>query len=162
MRHIFSALILLIGLSQPVSAEDDAAKQLQGSWRLTSFQVRVVGDNEATKEPFGPHPFGRLILAPNGYMAAYLSRPDRNPPAGDAEAAKLLSSMIAYTGRYRFEGDKFITKVDGAWNEIYKQNEQVRFFAVKGGTLEIRTAEQSSGLFPGKKVIATLAWEKED
>ena len=32
----------------------------------------------------------------------------------------MLRSMTAYTGRFRVEGDKFITTVDGAWNEVFK------------------------------------------
>lgn len=69
--------------------------------------------------------------------------------------------MISYTGKFRLEGDKFITQVDGTWNEIYKANEQVRYFAINGDTLSIRTPEMASGVLPGKRVVSTLIWERE-
>jgi hypothetical protein len=39
-------------------------------------------------------------------------------PPDDAEAAALLRSMLAYTGRFRMEGDREVVSVDGAWNEV--------------------------------------------
>jgi hypothetical protein len=69
--------------------------------------------------------------------------------------------MTAYTGKFRVEGDKFITTVDGAWNEFYKGTEQVRYFALDGNSLKIRTAEQASAILLGKKTVATLVWERE-
>jgi len=36
--------------------------------------------------------------------------------------------MIAYTGKYRLEGNKFITTVDAAWNEEWVGAEQIRFW----------------------------------
>jgi hypothetical protein len=161
MRHAVAVLALAaILLSRPGLAED-VDSRLFGSWRLVSFQIKFIGEEMPPKEAFGPHPFGRLILTPEHYMAAYLSKPDRKPPANEAEAAALLSSMIAYTGKFRLEGEKFITKVDGAWNEIYKGTEQVRYFTLDGNKLTIRTAEQPSGVFPGKRVVGTLVWERE-
>lgn len=94
-------------------------------------------------------------------MIVFISKPGRTPPSNQAEAAALLSSMTAYTGRFRVEGDKFITKVDGAWNEIYTGSEQIRYFTLDGNNMSIRTAEQPSGILPGKKTVATLVWERE-
>jgi hypothetical protein len=164
MRHFltagfFAAFALLH--AQSGIAEEDAGSQLFGSWRLVSYELRVVGDEQPAQQVFGAHPFGRLILMPSHYMAAFLSKPDRKPPANEAESAALLSSMIAYTGKFRLEGDKFITKVDGAWNEIYKANEQIRYFTLEGDTLSIRTAEMASGVLPGKRVVSTLVWTRE-
>jgi hypothetical protein len=106
-------------------------------------------------------PFGRLILTPAHTMAAFLSRADRKPPTDDAEAARLLRSMTAYTGRFRIEGGKFITTVDGAWNEVFKSHEQVRIFKLEGDTLTIRVPEQPSGLEPGKRNTSVLTFERE-
>lgn len=163
MQRIFSVLVLLaLLLPRAALAGDDAGNRLIGSWRLISFQVKVVGDETPPRDILGPRPFGRLILTPGHAMAAYLSRSDRKQPTNEAEAAALLSSMVAYTGKFRLDGDKFITTVDGAWNEIYKAQEQVRYFAVDGGKLTIRTPDGPSGLLPGKLTNATLVWERED
>jgi len=69
--------------------------------------------------------------------------------------------MTSYTGKFRIEGDKFITSVDGAWNEVYKGTEQVRYFELAGDQLVIRTPEQQSGILIGKRTVATLVWERE-
>ena len=162
MRHVTAVLALsLLLLSRPGLAQEDAGARLYGSWRLVSFQVKVIGEDAPPRDIFGPHPFGRLILTPEHTMAAYLSRPDRKPPSSEAEAAALLGSMVAYTGKFRLEGDRFITTVDGAWTEIFKASEQVRYFALDGDRLSIRTPEQPSGTMPGKRVSSTLLWQRE-
>jgi hypothetical protein len=73
----------------------------------------------------------------------------------------LLRSMTAYTGRFRVEGDKFITTVDGAWNEVFKSREQVRFFKLEGDTMTIRVPERASGLAPGKRNTSVVIFERE-
>jgi Lipocalin-like domain len=150
--------MLMCGL--PAIAQD-AANQLFGSWRLLSFKAQIVGEDAEPRDFFGPSPFGRLILTPAHTMAVFLSRPDRKPPTDDAEAAKLLRSMTAYIGRFRVEGDKFITTVDGAWNEVFKSREQVRIFKLEGDTLTIRVPEQPSGLERGKRNTSVLTFERE-
>jgi hypothetical protein len=158
-RIIVAALsLMLVGL--PALAQD-SIDRLYGSWRLLSFKAQIIGEDADPRDIFGPTPFGRLILTPAHTMAAFLSRPDRKPPTDDAEAASLLRSMTAYTGRFRVEGDKLITTVDGAWNEVFKSHEQVRIFKLEGDTLTIRVPEQPSGLEPGKRNTSFLIFERE-
>lgn len=143
------------------SSQEGAANSLIGSWKLISYQLKVVGE-DTTQDVFGSQPVGRLIMTPERKMAAFLSRGDRKQPNTDADATTALATMISYTGNYRLEGDKWITKVDGAWSEGFKAVEQVRFFTIEGDRLSIRTAEQASvTTFPGKKVVGTLLWERE-
>lgn len=40
-------------------------------------------------------------------------------PQTDEERAQALRSMISYSGRYRVEDNKVITKVEIAWNEAW-------------------------------------------
>jgi|SRR5271163_1494063 len=160
-RKNFSALLaMLLLLGSPAVAED-VTDQLIGSWRLLSFKAQIVGEDAEPRDVFGSAPFGRIILTPQHTMAAFLSWPDRKPPKDEAEAALLLRSMTAYTGRFRVEGDKFITTVDGAWNEIFKAHEQVRIFILDGDTLTIRVPEQPSGLVPGKRNTSVLVFVRE-
>ncbi len=162
MRQAFATLTLLaLLLPRPCLAEDTAAR-LVGSWRLVSFQIKAVGDDAPPRDVFGPRPFGRLILTPAHTMAVFIAKPGRKPPATEAEASALLSSMAAYTGKFRVEGDRLITTVDGAWNEIFKAREQVRLFTLDGNTLSIRTGEGPSGVLPGKVTVAALVWEREE
>jgi hypothetical protein len=94
-------------------------------------------------------------------MMAFISKQDRRPPADDAEAAALLRSMLAYTGRFRVEGGRVVVSVDGAWSEVYKAEEQVRYFAMDGDLLTIRTPEQPSGVALGRTVVSTLTFVRE-
>jgi hypothetical protein len=143
MRRVISLLALCAVLwVRPALAEDDpAASTLVGSWRLVSLELRIVGDDAQPRHPFGEHPIGRIVLTSAHTMVVFISSADRKPATSEAEAAALLGSMAGYTGKFRIEGDKFITTVDGAWNEIYRGTEQVRYFRIDGDELRIRTAE---------------------
>ena len=77
------------------------------------------------------------------------------------DSAALLKSLMVYTGKYTIDGDKLTTDVDLSWNEILTGTSQVRFFKLEGDKLSIRTAEQASAVYPGKKVVGTLTWERE-
>jgi hypothetical protein len=153
---------LFLGAIFAWSAEaEDASTKLIGTWRLVSFQIKVVGEDGASKDIFGPNPFGRAIFSPEHYVIVFISRPDRRPPNNDAEAAALLSSMSAYTGKFRIEGNKWITSVDGAWNEVFKASEQVRYFDLVGDKLTVRTPEQESAVLIGKRTVGTLVFQRE-
>jgi len=64
----------------------------------------------------------------------------RKAPKTVQDRADLLNSMMAYTVMYRGEGDKWITKVDVAWNPEFVGTEQIRFFKEEGDRLHILTA----------------------
>jgi hypothetical protein len=83
----------------------------------------------------------------------------RSPPfrnGNDADSAALLKSLMVRTGKFTIDGDKLTTDVDLSWNEILTGTSQVRFFKLEGDKLSIRTAEQASAVYPGKKVVGTL------
>ncbi|MDB5406804.1 MAG: hypothetical protein JWL84_1716 [Rhodospirillales bacterium] len=156
------ALILPVGFAAfegwagPV---DNDADDLVGVWKLQSFSLQVIG--EQPKEIFGPHPIGYLIFTVEGRMMTILTRADRRPATTVEERAALLQSMVSYSGRYKVEHDRIITKPDIAWNEIYSGIEQIRYYTLNGDTLSIRTAQQLSAILPGKKVVGTLTYERE-
>lgn len=137
----------------------DAAKQLAGSWKLNAWTIQVIG--EETTQPFGPNPKGRAVFTPDGFSAFMIARPDRKPATNDADSAALLKTLMVYTGKFTIDGDKLTTKVDLSWNELFTGTDQVRFFKLEGDKLSIRTAEQASAVYPGKKVVGTLTWERE-
>jgi hypothetical protein len=145
---------------QPGSAlSEDTARQLAGSWTLNSWTIQIVG-GELT-EPFGPNPKGRAVFTPDGYVAFVIAAPNRKPAANDEGSAALLKTLLAYTGKFTIDGDKFTTKVDISWNELLTGQDQVRFFKLQGDKLTLRTAEQVSAVYPGKKVVGTLNWQRE-
>ncbi|QHP67606.1 lipocalin-like domain-containing protein [Bradyrhizobium sp. LCT2] len=138
---------------------DDAAGQLAGSWKLTAWTIQIIG-GELT-EPMGQDPKGRAVFTPDGHVAFIITAANRKPATNDAESAALLKSLLAYTGKFTIEGDRFTTKVDISWNELLTGQDQVRFFKLEGDKLSLRTAEQISAVYPGKKVVGTLEWERE-
>jgi lipocalin-like protein len=138
---------------------EDIAKQLAGSWKLTAWTIQIVGGD--TAEPFGPNPKGRAIFSPDGYVTFVIAAAGRKPAATDAESTALLKTLLAYSGKFLIDGDKFTTKVDISWNELLTGQDQVRFVKLEGDKLSIRTAEQISAVYPGKKVVGNLVWERE-
>ena len=62
---------------------DDIAKQLIGSWKLTSWVIQIIG-GELT-EPFGANPKGRALFTPDGYVAFVVAAANRDPATNDAE-----------------------------------------------------------------------------
>jgi len=60
----------------------------------------------------------------------------REAPKTDQDRAALFKSMFAYTGMYRVEGDKLITKVDVSWNPAWVGKDQVRSFKIDGDRLQ--------------------------
>ena len=159
MRFVAFALAAYCYLQPGSVFAQDAAKQLVGSWKLTSWTIQVI-DGEAT-QPFGPNPKGRAVFTLDGFSAFMIARSDRKPATSDADSAALLKSLMVYTGKFTVDGDKLTTNVDLSWNEILTGTAQVRFFKLEGDKLSIRTAEQVSAVYPGKKVVGTLTWERE-
>ena len=163
MRFAFAlASMLLVGLAvsdRSMASVDDDADDLVGVWKLKSFSLQVLG--EQPTDIFGEHPIGYLILTVEGRMMTIITRADRKPATTVDERAALLDSMVGYTGRYRVEHDRIIIRPDVAWNEIYSGTEQIRYYTLNGNKLSIRTAEQLSAVLPGKKVVATLTYERE-
>jgi hypothetical protein len=159
MRFVAFALAAYCCLQPGLVFGQDAAKQLVGSWKLTSWTIQVI-DGEAT-QPFGPNPKGRAVFTLDGFSAFMIARSDRKPATSDADSAALLKSLMVYTGKFTVDGDKLTTNVDLSWNEILTGTAQVRFFKLEGDKLSVRTAEQASAVYPGKKVVGTLSWERE-
>jgi hypothetical protein len=159
VRLVSFALAACCYLQPGFVLADDTAKQLVGSWKLRSWVIQIIG-GEAT-EPFGPSPKGRAVFTSDGYVTFIIVAANRKPASNNDESAALLKSLLAYTGKFTIDGDKFTTKVDISWNELLTGQDQVRFFKLEDDQLSIRTAEQVSAVYPGKKVVGTLSWERE-
>src|ERR1700721_949398 len=99
MRCIVALLAILF--ARAALAQEDMSARLFGSWRLISFQLKVVGEDTEPKNIFGPNPVGRIIFSPEHRVVVFISRAGRRPPTSESEAAALLSSMTPYTGQFR-------------------------------------------------------------
>jgi hypothetical protein len=159
LRLLALAIAVNCNLQPGTAFAEDTARQLAGSWKLNSWTIQIVG-GDAT-EPFGPNPKGRAIFTPDGYVVFVIAAANRKPAASDEESATLLKTLLVYTGKFIVDGDKFTTKVDISGNELLTGQDQVRFFRLEGDKLTLRTAEQVSSVYPGRRVIGTLAWERD-
>ncbi|SHL31364.1 Lipocalin-like domain-containing protein [Bradyrhizobium lablabi] len=152
------ALALAAGIAVSGTGRAANSDALIGNWKLVSWQV-VVGNE--TQNPFGQSPKGYLLLTREGRAMAITTADNRKAGDGVAERAALHKSMLAYSGRYRVEGDDFITTVDISWNEIWNGTEQRRHYRLEGDRLFIESAPAPSILYPGKTDFRRIVWERE-
>ena len=115
-----------------------AAPCIHGAWRLVSYLVeeKTSGD---TFKPMGDQPTGYALFTPEGRVSFTLTAEGRTPTTDREGDAALLSSLVAYSGTYRLEDDRWITAVDVAWKPEWVGTEQMRFFAIDGDQLTVRT-----------------------
>jgi len=131
---------------------------LVGTWKLVSWQVITEG---AAQDVFGPSPNGYLVLTPEGRSIVLTTAQERKGGMDGARRAALHKSMLAYSGRYRLEGNDFITNVEISWNEEWNGTEQRRHYRIEADTLFIETAPGPSIIFPGKTDFRRLVWQRE-
>jgi hypothetical protein len=161
MRKILLCVMAL--LTAPVLAHADDAELRQkiiGTWKIVS----VVYEDQATKEQtpiYGEHPRGIQIATPEGRWLALMTAENRPVPKTDEERAQALKSMIAYTGRYRIEDGKVITKVEAAWNEAWVGGEQVRAIRFDGDKLYIESPPMPHPNINNKVVRVIVEWQRE-
>ena len=141
-----------------MSVVDDAS--LLGTWRLVSWVSEDVETNER-RTLFGDRPTGYMIFTPARRVVAILTASGREAPKNDADKAACFGSMVAYSGRYRLDGNRLTTKVDIAWDEAQVGTEQIRFCDIAGDVLTIETAPFVSPRFGGRIVRAFLTWHRE-
>jgi hypothetical protein len=157
-RSCIAAAVLVAVAAIPGAASAADSDTLVGNWKLISWQV-VVGDH--AQNLFGLHPRGYLILTREGRAAAITTADIRKAGPDDAESAALHKSMLAYSGKYRVEGDDFVTTVDISWNEAWNGTEQRRHYRIEGDKLFIESAPAPSIIFPGKTDFRRIVWERE-
>jgi hypothetical protein len=122
--------------------------KLHGCWRLVSFDSELQDSKERT-QPWGAAPNGHLIFSVDGRMMVLVTAEVREPGSTDEKLAALFRTLMAYTGRYRIEGDKFIVKIDSSWNEAWNGSEQERFYKLDGDTLDVMTAWMPNPVLAG-------------
>ena len=69
--------------------------------------------------------------------------------------------MLAYSGRYRTEGNRITVKVDLAWDEAWIGTEQVRYCRIEGDELHMEAVPQLYANLGGKLMRGILIWTRE-
>lgn len=133
------------------SAIADDPTKLVGIWKLLSFENEFQ-DGSPRRAMYGQNPTGYIIFTAEGRMVAIIEGEGRKPPKTDEDRATLLRTMFAYTGLYRLEGDKWITKVDVSWNPAWNGTDQLRFYKLDGDRLQVTAMWQPNPNLPGSPV----------
>ncbi len=124
--------------AETVTVEMNQASHIVGTWRLLSYEIEIQssGQKEAV---FGSQPTGYAHFSPAGRVMFVLTADGRKAAQTVEQKAQLLASLVAYSGRYRIEADKWITQVDVAWNPEWVGTEQSRQFVIEGNRLQVLT-----------------------
>ncbi|HEV8014922.1 MAG TPA: lipocalin-like domain-containing protein [Stellaceae bacterium] len=136
------------------------AERLIGDWRLASLFTEDVETNERT-DVYGEKPDGHLGVSPAGRFYGLITPRQRNAPQSAEEQAAVWRAMLAYTGKLRLDGEKFVVAVDAAWNKAWVGTEQIRFWRIEGSKLFITSAPIPNPNAAGRMMIGTLIWERE-
>lgn len=139
-----------------VAVAQDAGR-LVGTWRLTGFRNEFQ-DGSPAKGAYGERPTGFVIFTAERRFMSIVEAEGRKTPATDEERAAAFRGLIAYTGRFRIEGDKLVIAVDASWNAGWNGTEQVRFFRFVDGLLEVTSPWVMSPNL-GKVTRSTATWE---
>jgi len=54
----------------------------------------------------GKSPTGYILFMPEGRMAVVITGDGRKAPTTDQDCVELYNPLVAYTGKYRVDGDK--------------------------------------------------------
>jgi hypothetical protein len=131
-----AALFVFLIAVEPSFADDSA--KIIGIWKLVAYEIEIQATGQ--KEPvMGQNPTGYVIFTPEGRMMGILTGEGRKAAKTIQDRAGLLNSLVSYTGMYRIEEDKWITKIDVAWNPEWVGTEQTRFFKADGEHLQVLT-----------------------
>jgi lipocalin-like protein len=154
------ALVLAVLFVPSPATPVDVEKQLLGVWKLESFYTELQATGEK-KMLYGEKPNGYVIFTPEKRMIGIITAEGRKKPETDEDRVAAFLSMISYSGIYRIEGDKWITKVDTSWLETWVGTDQMRFFRVDGDKLQVTSMWlQNPNLPPGQMSRGVLIWSR--
>jgi hypothetical protein len=140
---------------------DTLAKQVQGSWVLTSLYVEQDGKKV---EPFGSEPRGSLILSPEGRFSLILMRPSlpkfaaNNRIQGTAEENQaVVQGSLAEFGSYTVTSGKepaVNLRFEACTFPNWDGQEQKRIFTIKGDEMSFTNPVASTG------GVAYINWKR--
>jgi hypothetical protein len=150
----------LIPLAMCFLVQPAFGTELTGTWKLISNNYEVQATGEIGPS-MGKDPSGYINFTPEGRVFVVFSASDRKPAKTDQERAALLSSLTAYTGKYRVDGNSWITDVEVAWTPEFAGTAQKREFKIADDKLQVLTTWRTNPNFPEKGMTrGVLTFEK--
>jgi hypothetical protein len=125
-------------------------RSIVGTWKLVGANARDR-DGKALPEPYGGKGLGRVMFNADGRMMAVTcdGRPDL--PVG---AERAYSS---YIGSYTFDGERLVTRVDGASDPSRIGSDQVRGVRFEGERMVLSPPPRPTG---AGEEYRELTWER--
>jgi hypothetical protein len=145
-----SILIIVIFAAKPVLSDDNDI--LLGNWKLISWERETIATGQK-KNFWGTNPSGYMIFTREGRTMVIITGEGRLGLNTNQHCQELISTMSSYTGTYKVQGDKWITKVDVASNPGLVGNNQIRTFKIEGNRLQVISGD-------GRTMKDILIWEK--
>jgi hypothetical protein len=157
-----AAALATLAIHTTIAAQSaPAVGELVGTYRLVSFHA-VVEDGTAI-EPWGKNPPGYAVITPQRFIAV-MTAADRKLPAGPAATPQeLVASFLSqngYSGTYRIDGNRLVTKVDASAYATWLGTNQVREFKLEGKHLHMSTLPGPLPWVPGKPGRMVTLWER--
>ena len=166
MRLFRQVIIAALFLSSILVSRSHADEfNLTGTWTLQTM-VFVDAATGKTTEDFGEHPKGYAIYTPGGYMSVVINAEGRQPiPKGTQDAtgmrAKLLTTMTAHAGPYRFSDGVLKNQVQVAHDPAMVGKELIRSITVIDKDHYISTTPVTETAH-GRRVKTVLTWQRVD
>lgn len=158
-RTVMLALTaLIIGITSPIAAVAQTAKDFIGTWTLVSAITERDGNKSDT---FGPNAKGVLMLDANGhytmtYIGANLPKfASNNRATGTADENKaIVCGSLAHFGTYIVNEASLTFRVESATFPNWDNTDQKRSFVVTGDELRYLTPSATAG------GTATVTWKR--
>ena len=131
-----------------------------GVWRFIAGYA-IAEETGERIELYGAEPRGYGIFEPGGRMMAMLGASGRVPGESVSEMAELYRSMVAYSGKWSVDAEKFITEVDLASDPSWVGTTQVRFYTYDGQIMSLRTPPVALPAFNGRTAVIYAEWQRE-
>jgi hypothetical protein len=119
--------------------------------------LRFGGRRPKEQKPvWGLQPKGYVVISSEGRWIVIQTGEGRRPPVNDEDRIAAFKSLLAYSGKFRTEGNKIVISVDIAADESWNGTEQARFYRVDGDQLRIEAPPQQYDNFGGKVLRGLL------
>jgi Lipocalin-like domain len=137
-----SSILALTLLLASLGAWAEDPNTIVGSWKLVSVAA-TSADGKSLASPMGEHPTGLLLYSADGRMSLIITHQGRPKLSGDRldspteERANAFSTMVAYAGSYRMEGNKLIHHVEAASSQNWVGTELPRIVTFDGNRVKL-------------------------
>jgi len=152
MFRLICPLILVLLIVTPSLGQ----QSLVGTYKIVSHEVQVNGTPTL---PMGKAPNGYLVITPI-YWITFLTAEKRKFGTSVDDMAKLLDTLVVWSGKYRVEGTKIIISVDASWTEVWTGRDVVRNWTLSGNRLTLLSDPTPFPKDPSKTSVGRQVWEK--